>query len=360
MGSTASGSAITGTFAQYSVPVDASWQPDLWGRLRNQVAAAEAQAQVSEADLANERLSQEATLAIDYYELRAQDSLRELYEGTVAGYREALKLTLAAAKTGIDSDENVAQAETQLQATEAQTTALDIARAQYEHAIALLVGKPASSFSVAQAPLKTAAPAIPVGVPSALLERRPDVAAAERAVAAANAQIGVAISAYYPNLTLNGGAGFGSNSFTGLLATPTFVWSVGAQLAETLFDAGLRSATVDQYRAAYDQTAATYRQTVLTAFQQTEDQLAALRVLATELKQQEAAVKASRRYLQLATHRYRLGIDPYLNVVTAQISLLGNQVTLVTLRLSQLSSSVQLIEALGGGWDATAKKATGS
>jgi multidrug efflux pump len=357
--SSGAGTSSLGTYSQYSVPLNASWQPDVFGRIQATVAGDLASAQVSAADLENEKLTMQADLAVTYYQLRGQDILIDLLNATVKAYREYLTLTQALYKTGIDSDEAVAQAETQLETTSAQATNLLIARAQYEHAIALLVGKPASSFSLEAThfadPLNVAAmmapPAIPLQVPSDLLERRPDVAAAERSMAAANAQIGVAVASYFPSLSLNGAAGFGSNSSVGLLAVPAFVWSVGAQLAETVFDGGLRSATVEQYQAGYDQAVATYKQTVLTAFQQTEDALAGLRILAAELQTQTNAVGSSVRYLKIATNRFKTGIDPYLNVITAQVTLLTNRETEVTLQMNQMTTSVQLVEALGGGWD---------
>jgi NodT family efflux transporter outer membrane factor (OMF) lipoprotein len=271
----------------------------------------------------------------------------------VLAYQESLKLTQALYETGIDDDEAVAQAEVQLQSTQAQATNLGIARAQFEHAIALLVGQPASSFSIPVdvGPLKAAVPLVPTGVPSQLLERRPDIAASERLMAQANAQIGVATSAYYPTLTLSATAGFESSSLSNWLTWPNRFWSVGPTLSETLFDAGLRRATVQQYQAAYDQTVASYRQTVLTAFQQVEDNLAALRILSREIGQQDDAVASAQRLLAIATDRYQLGLDPYLDVISAQTALLSAQQTAVNLRLQQLTADVQLIEALGGGWD---------
>jgi NodT family efflux transporter outer membrane factor (OMF) lipoprotein len=353
-GTAIAGTAATGgTFTAYDLPFDASWTPDLWGRVRNTVNSNVAAAQASAADLENTRLTAQAELAVDYYQLRTQDSLKQLLDATVVAYQESLQVNQALYETGIGADEAVAQAEVQLQSTQAQDTNLGIARAQYEHAIALLVGQPASTFSLPVEPLKANPPAIPLGVPSQLLERRPDVAANERLMAQANAQIGIAKAAYYPSLTLSATGGFESSSIANWLTWPSRFWSVGPTLAETLFDAGLRTATVEQFQAAYDQTVASYRQTVLTAFQQVEDNLAALRILSTQTQQQDAAVNAARRYLAIATDRYKLGLDPYLDVITAQTTLLGNQQTAVSLRMQQLTDSVQLIEALGGGWDAT-------
>ncbi len=244
------------------------------------------------------------------------------------------------------------EAETLLKTVQAQATGLGIVRAQLEHAIALLVGKPASSFSIPVEPFKAKPPAIPVGIPSQLLERRPDVAASERNVAAANEQIGIAKAAFYPTLTLAGSAGLESGDPIGnLVKDPIKLWSVGAGLAETIFDAGLRSAVVEQSRAQYMATVANYRQTVLTAFQEVEDNLAAQRILSQQVSQQDAAVESAARTLDLAMHRYEAGIDSYLNVIIAQVALLTNQQTAVTIRSQQMTSSVQLILALGGGWN---------
>ncbi|HEY6301776.1 MAG TPA: efflux transporter outer membrane subunit [Terriglobales bacterium] len=349
----ANGQTTGTTFNEFSLPFDASWTPDLFGRVRNQVRAGVANAQASAADLENTRLTAQAELAVDYFQLRGQDSLKQLLDATVVAYAESLKLTQALYETGIDSDEAVAQAETQLETTQAQATSLGILRAQYEHAIALLVGQPASSFSIAVEPLKTPPPAIPFGVPSQLLERRPDVAASERLMAQANAQIGVAVAAYYPTLTLSASAGFESAKASSWLTWSSRLWSVGPSIAETIYDGGLRRATVEQYRAQYDQTVANYRNTVLTAFQQVEDNLAGLRILSQQIQEQDTAIRSAQRSLKLATDRYRLGIDPYLNVITAQTTLFSNQQTAVTLRITQIVDSVQLIEALGGGWDSS-------
>ncbi|MGB2677476.1 MAG: efflux transporter outer membrane subunit [Candidatus Acidiferrum sp.] len=349
---TTSGTSGT-TFNEYSLPFDASWTPDLWGRVRNTVRANVANAQASEADLENTRLTAHAELAVDYFQLRGQDALKQLLDSTVVAYEESLKLTKALYETGIDSDEAVAQAETQLEAARAQDTNLGILRSQYEHAIALLVGQPASSFSIAVEPLKTPPPAIPFGVPSQLLERRPDIAATERLMAQANAQIGVARAAFYPTLTLSASAGFQSTKASSWFTWPSRLWSVGPAISETIYDGGLRRATVEQFRAQYDQTVANYRGIVLTAFQQVEDNLSTLRVLSKEIQEQDTAIQSAQRSLKLATDRYRLGIDPYLNVITAQTTLFGNQQTAVNLRIQQIVASVQLVEAVGGGWDSS-------
>ena len=345
--------AAGGISNQFSLPFDASWTPDLWGRVRNTVKGDIAAAQASAADLANAQLTAEAEVAVDYFELRSQDSLIALLQATVKAYSESLEVTRAQYETGIGTDEAVAQAQVQLQSTRAQATNLGIARAQYEHAIAVLVGQSASGFTLPPVSSTVQPPAVPLGVPSQLLERRPDVAADERLMAQANAQIGVAEAAYFPTLTLSASAGFESTNASHWLTWPARFWSVGPSVSETIFDGGLRSATVAQYRAAYDQSVATYRQTVLTAFGQVEDNLASLRILSQEIGQQDQSVSYSLRYLNIATDRYKLGLDPYLDVITAQTSLLSSQQTAVTLRLQQLTASVQLIEALGGGWDAS-------
>jgi NodT family efflux transporter outer membrane factor (OMF) lipoprotein len=295
----------------------------------------------------------QAELAVDYYELRAQDALQQLFDATVKAYQDSLDITRVQFQAGIASDEAVAQAETQLEATQAQATNLGIARAQFEHAIALLVGQPASTFSLSASPLSATVPSIPASVPSALVERRPDVAAAERRTAQANAQIGVAQAAFFPTVTLTGAGGFAATSITDWLQWPSRFWSVGPALAQSIFDAGLRRATVQQYQTAFEQAVATYRGTVLTAFQQVEDNLATLRILSQEIEQQDTAVMSATRSLTVATARYRAGIDPYLNVITAQTTLLANQQTAVNLRRQQMTASVQLIEALGGGWTFT-------
>jgi NodT family efflux transporter outer membrane factor (OMF) lipoprotein len=276
-----------------------------------------------------------------------------LLDSTVTAFQQSLDLTTALYETGIGAEEAVAQAETQLEATQAQDAALGIQRAQFEHAIAMLTGQPASTFSIPVEPLNSRPPAIPFGVPSQLLERRPDIAAAERLVAQANAQIGIARAAYFPTVTLSAAAGLESTSVATWFTWPSRFFSVGPAVSEILFDAGLRRATVEQFRAQYDQTVANYRQAVLTGFQQVEDNLASLRILSGEIQYQDAAVKPAERSLALATDRYQLGIDPYLNVITGQTALLTNQETAVILRIQQMTVSGGLIEALGGGWDAS-------
>ncbi len=344
--------ASKGTSTDYSLPFDATWQPDFFGRIQNTVRSAAYGAQASAADLENIRLTIQADVAADYFQLRGQDALTQLLESTVVALRRSLDLTRSLYETGIGSDEAVAQAETLLEATRAQDVALGIQRAQFEHAIAMLTGQAASRFSIPIEPLDARPPAIPVGLPSRLLERRPDIAAAERLMAQANAQIGIATAAYYPTVTLSAAAGFESTALSTWFTWPSRIFSIGPAAMETLFDAGLRQATVEQFSAQYDATVAGYRQTVLAAFQQIEDNLAALRILSVEIQYQDAAVKAADKTLALAMDRYRLGIDPYLNVIAAQTALLSNQEALVNLQIQQMTASVGLIEALGGGWDA--------
>jgi len=351
---TGSSSTLTvKSFTNYSLPFDASWEADLWGRIRGNVRANVYAAQASAAELENVRLSEQAELAADYFELRAQDSLKQVLDSTVVAYQQTLDLTQNQYRAGLSSDEAVAQAEAQLKAAQAQDTNLGILRAQYEHAIAVLTGESPSAFSLSTNPLAANPLAIPAGIPSELLERRPDIAAAERSVAQANTEIGVAKAAYFPTILLTASGGFGTSSVANWLTWPNRFWSVGPSLAETIFDAGLRKATVQQYRATYDQTVANYRETVLTSFQQVEDNLASLRILSQTIEQQDAAVEAAARSLHEAEVRYKAGLDPYLNVIVAQTILLNDQQSAVDFRMQQMVASVQLIKALGGGWDAS-------
>ena len=337
----------------YTLPFDATWEPDFWGRIRNTVIASASEAQASAADLQNVRLSVEAELAFDYYQLRSLDAEKRLLDTTIEAYQQQLELTRVRFQTGIASDEDVAQAETQLKTTQAQATDLGIARAQLEHAIALLTGQPASTFTLPVAPLAAQPPAIPVGLPSQLLERRPDIAAAERRVAEANAEIGVTKAAFYPSLTLGATGGLESTSIASWFTWPARFFSLGPTLTQTLFDKGRRKAATEVSLAQYDATVASYRQTVLTSFQEVEDNLAALRILSHELAEQNDAVASSQRALSLSTERYKSGIDSYLNVITAQATLLNNQRTAVNLQAQQMTASVELIKALGGDWNAS-------
>ncbi len=353
-GTASSGTASHGspsTTTTYQLPVDATWEIDLWGQIRNSVEAYADEAQASAADLENTRLSLQAQLAVYYFELRSQDAQRQLYDNTVAAYQKDLELVKIRHEGGIASDLDVAQAETQLEVAIASATDLGINRALYEHAIAVLAGKSASTFSIPVAPLRGDPPGIPVGVPSQLLERRPDIAAAERRVAEANANIGVAKAAFFPTLTLSGDVGFASTAISSLLSSPSFFWSLGATLSQTLFDGGKHQAQLEDKVALYDGYVASYRNTVLTAFKEVEDELATLRILSQERQQQDDAVRSAQTALTRAEDRYKFGVDSYLNVISAQTTLLTNQRTATSIRLQQLTTSVQLIKVLGGGWD---------
>jgi NodT family efflux transporter outer membrane factor (OMF) lipoprotein len=354
-GSTATqgGVATAGGFTSslYNLPVDVTWAPDLWGKVRNTVREFQYAAQLSAADLENERLIEQASLAQIYFEIRGQDALQQVLNSTVEADKKSLDLAVARYQTGIDTMISVTQAQATYESVQAQAINVGLARAQFEHAIATLIGKPASSFSIPVKAMTTAPPPIPIGVPSQLLERRPDIAAAERAMAQANAQIGIAYAAYYPTLTLSVTGGFESATLEKLLSWSSRFWAIGGTLSETLFDAGLRRATVKQFVATYNAAVAAYKQTVLTAFQQVEDYLAAVRILSQEVPKQQQAVHSSETSLTLEIGRYETGIDPYLSVVIAQATLLSNQQVLVTTQVSEMVAAVQLIMALGGGWD---------
>jgi NodT family efflux transporter outer membrane factor (OMF) lipoprotein len=332
---------------------EVSWEPDLWGAVRRSVEEARANAQASAADLANVALSLQGELASDYFEMRGLDSQQQVLDNTVKADTDYLSLTQIRFKGGVATDVDVAQAETQLETVKAQDIDVGVARAQYEHAIATLTGQPASTFSLAPAPLTLSLPAIPAGVPSELLERRPDIAAAERRTAAANDQIGIAISAFYPNVQLGGAGGFESGNPGTWIQGPSELWSLGGSAIETLFDAGRRHAITDQARDAYELQTANYRQSVLNAFQEVEDNLAALRILDNEAQTQAVAVEAARRSLRISTDRYRGGVTTYLEVLTAQTTQLANERTQDDITTRQFVASVQLIEALGGGWNRT-------
>jgi len=334
-----------------TLPFSASWEPDLWGKVRNTVRQAQYAAQVSAADLENERLTEQASLAEYFFEIRGQDELQKIYDETVAADQKAYDLTRALYEAGIDDQISVVEAETTLQSAQAGATNVGIARAQYEHAIAVLIGKSASDFSIPVKPMTVAPPPIPVGMPSELLERRPDVAAAERTMAQANAAVGIAYAAYYPNLTLTAAGGFESSAFHNWLSWPSRFWSVGTSIPETIFDAGLRRATVQQYVATYNADLASYRQTVLAAFQQVEDSLAEVRILSKEIQQEQQAVNLAQTYLKLEQARYETGVDPYVDVLIAQNTVLADQQVLNALQVQQMTSAVALVEALGGGWD---------
>ena len=335
----------------YAITGQAQWEPDLWGQVRRTVEQTRANAQASAALLANVDLSLRAELASDYFELRGLDSQQQLLDNTVQSYEEYLKLTQIRFKGGVATESDVALAQTQLETTRAQYIDVGVARAQYEHAIATLIGTPASTFSLPAMPLGQQIPPVPIGLPSQLLERRPDIAAAERQTDAANAQIGIAVAAYYPNVSLTGTGGFASGNPGTLIQGPSEMWSLGATAVELLFDAGRRHAITQQARDAYEQQVANYRQTVLAAFQDVEDNLAAIRILDQESAQQQLAVAASVRSLDINTYQYKGGVTTYLQVLTAQTTLLTNQRTQADIATRQFVSSVQLIRALGGGWD---------
>jgi NodT family efflux transporter outer membrane factor (OMF) lipoprotein len=336
-----------------TLPVDLSWEPDLWGRVRNQIKAQQYNAQVSAADLEGERLTEQASLAEYFFEIRGQDALQAVYTQTVADDQKALDYTRAQYETGVGMEISVVEAENTLQNAQSALINMGVARAQFEHAIAVLTGSDPSAFSIAVKALSAVPPMVPIGVPSQLLERRPDIAASERMMAEANAQIGVAQAAFYPTLTLSAGGGLESSTFKHLFDWPSRFWSVGPGVSETIYDGGLRRAAVRQYTAIYDADVAGYRQTVLTAFQQVEDALAAVRILSRQIEQQQQAAQSAQKVLDLETARYEMGVDPYIDVVTAQTTLLADRQTLATLHTQVMTASVQLIEALGGGWDST-------
>lgn len=334
----------------YRLPISISWEPDLWGRVRNQVHATQYNAQVSAADLANERLSEQVALAEYFFEIRGQDALAQLYAQTVEADKKALALTQTLYETGVDQKISVVEAQSALHSAESAATNLGVLRAQYENGIAVLVGKQASSFSIPVRPLTTAPPPIPVGVPSQLLERRPDIAAAERTMATENAEIGVADSAFYPDLTLTVGGGTQSSALQHLLDWPSRFWSVGGTVSQPLFNAALNP-TLHQYVAIYNADVANYRQTVLTAFAQVENYLAEVHILSKQIQQQRQAVDSAQTALNLEMGRYETGLDPYIDVVNLQTTLLTDQRTLTNLQIEQMTGAVQLVGALGGGWD---------
>jgi NodT family efflux transporter outer membrane factor (OMF) lipoprotein len=341
------------TSNDFQLPFELSYEVDAWGRVRNNVESFKNEAQASAADLATVNLSVHAQLALFYFQARSLDAQEKLLNSTVAQYEHALQLNQSRFQGGIGSEVEVEQAKTQLETTLAQATDVGVQRAQFEHAIATLIGKPAGSFSLAPLPLSTPPPPIPAGVPSELLERRSDIASAERRMAAANAQIGVAKAAYYPLLSLTGVGGLESGAITALASGPSALWSVGAAALGTIFDGGRRRAASDQAIAAYDQTVAAYRETVLTSFQQVEDNLAALRILEKEAQTQNEAVLAAQKSLDLSITRYKGGVTSYLEVTTAQSATLTNEVTAVNILGRRMVAAVQLVQALGGGWDSS-------
>lgn len=352
-------SSSAGAVNNFLVSGNASWEPDIWGKVRRTVEANEASAQASAADLASIRLSAQTALAQDYFQLCALDAQKKLFAATVSAYQRFLDLTKNRYAGGVASKADVLQADTQLKTTQAQAIALGVQRAQLEHAIAMLIGKSASVFSIPETPLSLTPPTIPVSVPSVLLERRPDIAAAERLAAAANAQIGVAEAAYYPNISLTATGGFEGSQLSNWLTWPNRLWSIGAAAAETVFDAGLRSAQTAQARAAYDASVASYRQAVLTGFQEVEDNLAALRLLEEEAMAQDEAVKSARQSLQVSINQYKAGTISALNIITVQTIALNDEQTAVGIAGQRMTASVLLISALGGGWDTSELKRAG-
>jgi NodT family efflux transporter outer membrane factor (OMF) lipoprotein len=352
-------SSSAGAVNNFLVSGNASWEPDIWGKVRRTVEANEASAQASAADLASIRLSAQTALAQDYFQLCALDAQKKLFAATVSAYQRFLDLTKNRYAGGVSSKADVLQADTQLKTTQAQAIALGVQRAQLEHAIAMLIGKSASVFSIPETPLSLTPPTIPVSVPSVLLERRPDIAAAERLAAAANAQIGVAEAAYYPNISLTATGGFEGSQLSNWLTWPNRLWSIGAAAAETVFDAGLRSAQTAQARAAFDASVASYRQAVLTGFQEVEDNLAAIRILEEEAMAQDEAVMSARQSLQVSINQYKAGTISALNIITIQTIALNDEQTAVGIAGQRMTASVLLISALGGGWDTSELKRAG-
>ncbi|HKD07327.1 MAG TPA: efflux transporter outer membrane subunit [Bryobacteraceae bacterium] len=348
------GSRLGGTTGSFSIPFSATWVPDLWGRVRLAVEAANANAQVSAADLENARLALQATLASDYFNLIGTDMEIALLQDTIKAYETYLTLTQNRYAGGVAAKSDVTLAQTQLFTTQANMTDLQVTRNQLEHAIAVTTGRAPAELSIPAGRIAGSPPPIPVAVPSTLLERRPDISAQERLIAAANANIGIAETAYYPTLSISASAALTNSSFANLFTWASRVWSVGPTLSQTLFDFGRRHATVENAEAIYDASVAAYRETVLSAFQQVEDNLSALRVLAQESEQQAAAVEAANTSLTLETDRYKAGTDSYLNVITTQTIALSDQREQVTLLQRRMVAAVNLIVALGGGWDASA------
>lgn len=339
---------------QFELAGTGSWDIDIWGRIRRTIESDVADARASEADLAGARLSAQAQLAADYIALRVADEQQHLLDETVEAYKRSLEITRNQYHVGVVAKVDVITAETQLDGAESQRIAVGVTRATLEHAIAVLIGKAPGDFALSPATLGATVPVVPIGVPSALLERRPDIAAAERRMAAANARIGIAVSAYFPDLTLNGSFGYASSVVSGLVKAPNNLWSFGGSAADTLLDFGARPAQVRQARAAYDAAVANYRQAVLAAFQQVEDQLATLRILEQQVRVQEETVKSANLAVQLTLNQYKAGTVAYTAVITAQTIALADAQTLLNIRQSRLTATVALIEALGGGWNAAA------
>jgi NodT family efflux transporter outer membrane factor (OMF) lipoprotein len=354
------GGGGSGPNTSYTLTGNVSWDVDVWGRVRRQVESNVAGAQVSAADLANAKLSAQGTLATDYFNLRAQDSLEQLLQDTVANFRRALEITENQYRAGTSSNSDVVTARAQLESTEAQLAGVGVLRQQDEHAIAMLTGHPPADLTIAKASLANRVPVVPPGLPSALLERRPDVAAAERQMQQENALIGVQVAAYYPDISLSALGGFAGGPLGTLFTARNALWSLGGTATETPFNGGLRSADVAAARATYDQSVATYRQTVLTAFQQVEDALSNLRILEQQAAAEDRAVASTRQAVDVALNEYRAGTVPYTSVITEQTLLLGDQQSALSVQQSRMVASVALIQALGGGWSAGALPAPGA
>lgn len=335
----------------WTAPLEASWTPDLWGKIRNEVRAEQYSAQASAADLELEKLTEQASLAQYYFEIRGQDMLQRILNETVAADQKALESAQGAHDAGTGDQIAVVEAQATLKSAQASATNVALSRAQFEHAIAMLVGKAATDFSIPVKPMIYTPPAIPTGVPSQLAERRPDVAATERTLASANATIGIGYGAFFPQITISASAGFESSTLKHLFDWPSRFWSIGPSAAQTIFNGGLYRAQLHQYEAIYNSDLAIYRQTVLTAFQQVEDALAATRVYSQQILEQQDAVKSSQQFLDMEMQRYNTGVDPYVDVITAQTTLLQSQVTLNNAQVEEMLSAVQLVQALGGGWD---------
>jgi NodT family efflux transporter outer membrane factor (OMF) lipoprotein len=349
-----SSTATTGTSTNlWDLPLDVSWTPDFWGKIRNEVHAAQYAAQVSAADLQVEKLTEQTSLAEYFFEIRGQDMLQKILDETVAADQKSLDYNQAQYDTGVGDYISVAEAKTTLESAEAAAVNVGLLRAQYEHAIAMLLGKIPTDFSIPVKPMLYTAPPVPTGVPSQLIERRPDIAAAERTLAEANATIGIGYGAFFPQVTLSASGGLESATFKHLFDIASRTWSVGPSISQVLFNGWLYRAELNQYVAQYNADLATYRQDVLNAFQQVEDYLAATRVYSQQILRQQAAVKDSQDYLNLELVRYNTGVDPYVDVVIAQTTLLTNQETLNSLQVEEMTSTVQLVQALGGGWDRT-------
>ena len=349
-----SSTATTGrTYSIWNAPLDVSWAPDLWGKIRNEVHAAEYASQVSAADLQTEKLTEQASLAEYFFEIRGQDMLQQILNQTVVADQKSLAYNQAQFDTGIGDYISVAEAKTTLESAQAAATNVALLRGQYENAIAVLIGKNPTDFSIPVKPLVYTPPAIPTGVPSQLAERRPDIAAAERTLAEANATIGIGYGAFFPQVTISADGGFQSATLTKLFDWPSRIWSLGPSISETIFDGWLYRAELHQYVAQYNADMATYRQTVLTAFQQVENSMVATRTYSQQILHQQDAVKDSEDYLNLELVRYNTGVDPYVDVVIAQTTLLNNQETLNALQVEEMTSAVELVQALGGGWNRT-------